>query len=576
MDLDDSVWFAWKAPVSGTAEFDTIGSAFNTILAVFTTTNGLCDPSLTYIAGNNDITNGVQTNSQVFFQAVGGTTYYISVSGNADVGPPYDSGSYVFSWNLTTIPSGTLGFAFPGNYGNYGYYGFGGLLGNTYAVSELDSSGVTSPSVSWSVNGARITVTRPAPANGRVLVDYQVTGVSFTDTLTTNTYGTNTYVTIINTNGVITQVNSFYTNTVFNNQIGYYYGGLVEYYLNTGAKTNYMVVSNGATMFRRNGTSNPTNEDVPNFTYYTTSTVTNIVLYPSVYNLTNFYSVNYVFDVTNITDLYQLGPPNTYSVTDVLPPTPSAPYIAVNLVLGTEITGVSSTNETDITNYFISPFGPVGSDFTNLSVLDPSSTSWTTNSLDVYTNNATYTTITSTTLFSYMFTTNTTRVNTAGFTPTTNTLVFDDYQMSADFYIPVFQSSTGGSGFGGFGGGGNNGIGLAGLPNVAAISLSNPRLDPLESSDLQPPTLNPLTSTGLVSILSTTYVDGDTIPAANSIFNWERSTFRVWSTEGSATVYVMRTGGNANQAVSVQYDTDYAKRQCIPAPARFGLRHARR
>ena len=562
VDLDDSVWFAWTAPVSGTAEFDTIGSAFNTVLAVYTTTNGLCDPNLTYIAGNDDITNGVQTNSQVFFQAVGGTTYYISVNGNADVGPPYDSGSYVFNWNLTTIPSGTLGFAFPGNYGNNSIYGLGGLLGNVYTVSELDSSGVTGVNVADTVNGARITVTRPAPANGRILVDYQVTGVSFTDTLTTNTYGTNTYVTIINTNGVTTQVNSFYTNTVFNNQIGYYYDGLVEYYPNTGAKTNYMVVSNGATMFRRNGTSNATNEDVPNFTYYTANTVTNIVLYPSVYNLTNYYSVNYVFDVTNITDLYQIGPPQTYSVTNVLPPTPSAPYDVVNLVLGTEISGVSSTNETDITNYFISPFGPVGSDFTNISVLDPSSTSWTTNSLDVYTNNAAYTTITSTTLFSYMFTTNVTRLNTAGFTPTTNTLVFDDFQMSADFYIPVFQSSTGGGngggGFGGFGGfGGNNGIGLAGLPNVAAISLSNPRLDPLESSDLQPPTLNPLTSTGLVSILSTTYVDGDTIPAANSIFNWERSTFRTWSDEGSVTVYVDRTGGNANQAVSVQYDTDY-------------------
>ena len=548
-DIDNSVWFAWTAPAGGTAEFDTIGSSFNTVLAVYTTTNGLCDPNLTYIAGNDDITAGVQTNSQVTFSAAAGATYYISVNGNADVGYPYDSGSYLLNWNLTTIPSGTFKFAFD-------YNGYNTIATpNTYTVSELDSSGVRNSSVGWSVSGARITVTRPAPANGRVLVDYQVTGATFNDILSTNIYGTNTLVTIINTNGNTTQVSSLYTNTVFNNQIEYYDAGYL-YYISTGANTNYLVISNGATIFRSRapGTADPTVADVPNLPYYYTNSVTNIVLYPTVYNLTNYYIATNIYYTTNITYVTNSGSPaSKFSVTNI-PFTTTTAFTNFNLPALTMTTGFNITNETDITNFFIVTSGPLGTNSKITSVLGFSSPAFT-NSPVTYTANYTYQAITNTVFFSYVFNTNVVRTSTAGFTPSTNTLTFDDFQMSQDFYIPVFQSSLGGGG-GGFGGGGN-GAGVLGLPNLAFISLSNPRLDPLESSDLEPPSLDPLNSTGMVTILSTTYVAGDTIPAANSIFNWERSTFRTWSTEGSATVYVLRTGGSANQGVSVQYSTDY-------------------
>ena len=576
-DITNSVWFAWTAPVNGTAEFDTIGSGFNTVLAVFTTTNGLCSTNIAYVAENDDITNAVQTNSQVVFPAAAGTTYYISVNGNADAGFPYDQGDYVLNWNLTTIPSGTFRFAFPGNYYYYGYDNY--LNNNTYSVSELDSSGERNPSVGWSVDGARITVTRPAPANGRVLVDYTVTGVPFTDTLTTNIYGTNIFVTIINTNGSTTQISSYFTNTVFNNLIEYYEGGNnagggilgggYQYYEATGASTNYLVISNGATLFRTRppGTIDPTVEDVPNFAYYTTSSVTNIILYPLVITLTNYYTVTNIYDLTNVTYVTNLAAVSTnYSVTNY-PPVNTTPFTIINLAALAETNGVNITNETDITDYFIITGGRVGTNSVITAVLDAASTPAFTNSPIAYNTNATYQVVTNTVYFSYLFTTNALRVSTAGFTPTTNTLTFDDFQMSQDFYIPVFQSSTGGGG-GGFGGGGfgggGNGAGVPGLPNAAVITLSNPRLDPLESSDLQPPTLDPLYSTGMVSILSTTYADGDTIPAANSIFNWERSTFRTWSTEGSATVYVLRTGGSANQGVSVQYSTDYQNNHTFP------------
>ena len=105
-DLDNSVWFAWTAPVSGLAEFDTLGSDldFDTVLAVFTTPTDLCDPSVAYVAENDDINPGVNFASQVIFYAIAGNTYYISVNGNADSGFPYDSGNYVLNWNEQAAP----------------------------------------------------------------------------------------------------------------------------------------------------------------------------------------------------------------------------------------------------------------------------------------------------------------------------------------------------------------------------------------------------------------------------------------------------------------------------------------
>ena len=69
-DMDNSVWFAWTAPSNGIAEFDTAGSDFDTVLAVFTTPTGLCDTNIAYVAENDDVTNGVQLTSQTSFYVV--------------------------------------------------------------------------------------------------------------------------------------------------------------------------------------------------------------------------------------------------------------------------------------------------------------------------------------------------------------------------------------------------------------------------------------------------------------------------------------------------------------------------
>ena len=72
----NSVWWAWTADKSETVEFNTFGSDFDTLLAVY---SGSSLGTLQLVVANDD-TNGLQ--SQVLFDAVAGTTYYIAVDGS--------------------------------------------------------------------------------------------------------------------------------------------------------------------------------------------------------------------------------------------------------------------------------------------------------------------------------------------------------------------------------------------------------------------------------------------------------------------------------------------------------------
>ena len=72
-----SVWYQWTAPATGPVTIDTIGSAFDTLLAVYT---GTAVNALTAKASNDD-SGGVQ--SKVTFTATAGTSYRIAVDGKA-------------------------------------------------------------------------------------------------------------------------------------------------------------------------------------------------------------------------------------------------------------------------------------------------------------------------------------------------------------------------------------------------------------------------------------------------------------------------------------------------------------
>ncbi len=72
-----SLWFAWTAPASATVTVDTIGSNFDTLLAVYT---GTVLTNLTLLAANDDGA-GINFNSRLTFAATAGVTYLIAVDG---------------------------------------------------------------------------------------------------------------------------------------------------------------------------------------------------------------------------------------------------------------------------------------------------------------------------------------------------------------------------------------------------------------------------------------------------------------------------------------------------------------
>jgi hypothetical protein len=86
-----SIWYRWTAPASEPVDFNTLGSDFNTTLAVYTAT---VVTNLSLVAANNDDTGGTFT-SRVGFNAVAGTSYMIAVDGATG-----DSGHVVLDWNM--------------------------------------------------------------------------------------------------------------------------------------------------------------------------------------------------------------------------------------------------------------------------------------------------------------------------------------------------------------------------------------------------------------------------------------------------------------------------------------------
>jgi len=422
--ITNSVWFAWTAPGTGFLQLDTDGSAFETVLAVWTTASGLCDSSLTNLISDDD---GQGTFSQVDFPVAAGKTYYISVNSWDDGSAPFDNaGAYVLNWNATipTIPTGQLKFT-----------------SKLYLVSENDSSGpnvLDGTTVNPSVIGARVTVTRPAPAYGRVLVDYQVSDLTYTNFLSTNYYGISITYGYEDTNQNLFVTNYIYGTVVTSNSYQYYNSGY-QYVPFTLATTNYTEFDNGTEVVHFSAPDVvPTDAPPLNYT-------TNLVYFPGGFSNT-VVNADGSISIT-ISNFFQL---------------PSA--VVTQLV--TSVSGIRTNSQT---------------------------------------------------------------------------LIFDNFQMSQDIIVPVNQSV------------GPDSPMVSGIPSYAALTLSNPRLDPQENANLLiAPKLDPVNSVSFISALNPTFTTG------SGVFNLERSTFRVdKDVSGSnAVISVYRSGGNFTEAVSVQYFID--------------------
>lgn len=91
-----SVWYRWQAPATGPVNFNTLGSNFDTSLAVYT---GTSVSGLTQIAANDD--SGGFLQSSVTFTAEAGVVYQIAVDGFSGV-----QGSIVLTWSQS-VPTPT-------------------------------------------------------------------------------------------------------------------------------------------------------------------------------------------------------------------------------------------------------------------------------------------------------------------------------------------------------------------------------------------------------------------------------------------------------------------------------------
>lgn len=71
----NSIWYIWTSPTNGPVTFDTSGSSFDTLLAVYT---GTAFPVTPVVSDDN---SGEFNSSRVQFDAIAGTTYHIAVDG---------------------------------------------------------------------------------------------------------------------------------------------------------------------------------------------------------------------------------------------------------------------------------------------------------------------------------------------------------------------------------------------------------------------------------------------------------------------------------------------------------------
>ncbi|MCI0534541.1 MAG: immunoglobulin domain-containing protein [Verrucomicrobiales bacterium] len=96
-----SVWYRWTASANGHATFQTVGSAFDTLLAIYT---GDRVNALTEVASNDDLPTETEIDglprggfftSEITFSTTAGTTYMIALASFGEVG-----GNYVLSWQF--------------------------------------------------------------------------------------------------------------------------------------------------------------------------------------------------------------------------------------------------------------------------------------------------------------------------------------------------------------------------------------------------------------------------------------------------------------------------------------------
>ncbi len=162
-----SIWYRWKAPANGTVTFDTLGSSFDTLLAVYNKPTATSPISaLVPIVANNDINYTTKIlSSRVSFPVVANELYFIAVDGYNGA-----SGSVKLNWNNGAPRNNDLSLS--------EWIGeTSGSIAGSNVNATLESG---EPSHADLIGGRSIWYRWKAPANGTVTFD--TLGSSF-DTL---------------------------------------------------------------------------------------------------------------------------------------------------------------------------------------------------------------------------------------------------------------------------------------------------------------------------------------------------------------------------------------------------------
>lgn len=134
-----SVWWSWTPTGGGSATITTLGSTFDTLLAVYT---GSSVSALTTIVSNDD---AVGTTSSVTFTATAGQSYFIAVDGYAGA-----SGSIALTWSQTISSAGPANNAFSSA------IALTGASGTTSGTNRLASKETGEPRHAGNAGGASV------------------------------------------------------------------------------------------------------------------------------------------------------------------------------------------------------------------------------------------------------------------------------------------------------------------------------------------------------------------------------------------------------------------------------------
>ena len=545
-----SIWYVWTAPMTRLMDFDThystdpYGSTLNTVMAVYSLVSSaspLVYANLDLVADNaNDPnTNSWPGVSRVNFQAVAGTTYLIQLEGKVVAGAT-NEGYMVLNWS-PAVSAGMVSFttnlyafgeednnvpAFQVIFNNISdeyigaenisifsvenllaeqsnpNYGILPSLMNTNVLNQATNFGSTA-----ATGQGRVTLMRTGGYNGRIQVDLSVAADTYSNFYATNIWISTIYIGPSDALGnplpgaPDTNITTWTTNLIF--QLGYDDLGVTEFYRFTNSD-----VYSFTTSIDDKGNANQSSNNAPNCGNYQ-------------------------------------GPPKKIG------------QLPVSIATNTSTVGTNS-----VTNYTVSSTNITVLPQTSLGFLEPSAVDGT----DFYSTDF-------------------------------QTVTFDDFQMSKDAFVNITPDPVGLTGLleGTGGSGGPDfpdvwGYNICpGIPRRAILTLSNPRLDPLETQDVAAPTLATdglapdlyggqagggtyLTNTSVAEMTIADFYNTPILDlvgggpcTTNSVFNFERRTFRVFKPRqlattsfnnlNTVTLYVFREGP-ITRSTTINYTID--------------------